>query len=81
MSHYSHSNEDIYIWINYKYKNCIFLDLPQRLIFYLLNNPDKVDIYLDKNINVKTILTKLADSYKENRNMNLLEEVIKIIEG
>lgn len=81
MNHCCHSSEDIYIWITYKYQNCIFQDLPERLITYLLENPNKVDIYLDKKINVKTILDELAESYRNNRNINLLEEVIKIVEG
>lgn len=73
-------NRQTYVFIQYKYKNNVIPELPRILISYLLMNPDKIPIYINKDINVELILNQLATNYSNDCSMDILEEIIKLVE-
>ena len=74
-------NRQTYVFIQYKYKNNVIPELPRILISYLLMNPDKIPIYINKDINVELILNQLATNYSNDCSMDILEEIIKLVEN
>lgn len=75
------NNLQTYVFIEYKYKNNIIPELPRILTSYLLMNPDKIPIYLNKDINVELILNKLATNYSNDDSIDILEEIVKLVEN
>ncbi len=73
-------NRQTYVFIQYKYKNNIIPELPRILISYLLMNPEKIPLYINKDINVELILNQLATNYSNDCSMDILEEIIKLVE-
>ena len=43
-------------------------------------NPDKIPIYINKDIDVELILNQLANNYNKDGSMDILEEIIKLVE-
>ena len=43
-------NRQTYVFIQYKFKNNIIPELPRILTSYLLMNPDKIPIYINKDV-------------------------------
>lgn len=70
----------IYMGILNKYKNNVFPQIPLLLLPYVLNNRDKVDMYLSKNINIHKILRHLNKLTKEKEEFKILDEIIKFVE-
>ena len=68
----------IHIVINNKYRNDIYPNLPKYLIVYLINNPDKISFYLNKDIDINEILKQINLSDIDDK--NVLKEIIKVIE-
>ena len=75
-----HSNIDISIWIENKYNNNIFPELPKALRKYIIDNPELLDIYMNKDINLDKILDYLALEYKEKKDIDLVKTVTYYIE-
>lgn len=75
------NNLQTYVFIEYKYKNNIIPELPRILTSYLLMNPDKIPIYLNKDINVELILNQLATNYSNDDSIDILEEIVKLVEN
>lgn len=73
-------NRQTYVFIQYKYKNNIIPELPRILISYLLMNPEKISLYINKDINVELILNQLANNYSNNGSIDILEEIVKLVE-
>ena len=70
----------LYICIYFKYDNNVIPNLPRILVSYLLNYPDKISIYLSKNLHVGMILNMLAIKYVTNPNMDILTEILQYVE-
>ena len=75
------SNTDYYVWMHYKYKNTVFPILPELITSYIIDNPDKLDLYLDKKVKVDKLLEYVANKYKESKENKLLDYVIEFVEG
>lgn len=75
------NNLQTYVFVEFKYKNNIIPELPRILTSYLLMNPDKIPIYLNKDINVELILNQLATNYSNDDSMDILEEIVKLVEN
>ena len=75
-----HSNIDISIWIENKYKNNIFPELHKALRKYIIDNPELLDIYMNKDINLDKILDYLALEYKKDKDIDLVKTVTYYIE-
>lgn len=73
-------NLQIYVFVGSKYKNNIIPELPRILTSYLLMNPDKIAIYLNKDINVELFLNQLATNYSNDNSIDILEEIIRLVE-
>lgn len=70
----------LYNYIHYNYSNEILPKIPHLLIAYLLKNPDKENYYIKPKIKLKYLLKELSVIYKQNNDLNLLEEIINIME-
>ena len=75
------SNTDIYIWIHYRYKNNILPVIPCLITTYILNNPNKLNLYLDKKLNVNKLLDYIAKEYKDKKTNEILNMIIDYVEG
>ena len=73
-------NLQIYVFVYYKYKNNVIPELPRILTSYLLMNPAKIPLYLNKNINVELILNQLAINYSNADSFDILEQIVKLVE-
>lgn len=73
-------NRQTYVFIQYKFKNNIIPELPRILTSYLLMNPDKIHIYINKDVNVELILNQLATSYTNDGTIDILEEIKRLVE-
>lgn len=74
-------NHHIYICIYVKFDNNIIPCIPQLIVSYLLDNPEKVDYYLNNKIHIGMILEHLSNMYRLKGNINILEEIIRFVEG
>ena len=74
------SSTDIYVWINHKYKNNVFNKLPMIVWTYLIDYPEKVDLYLDEKIVLDDLLAYLSKQQLDE-NKNLIDYIINYIEG
>lgn len=74
------NNHLIYVAIYIKYDNNIIPQIPSLIVAYLLEYPHKIDLYLNDKIHVGMLLDKLASSYKEKGNINILKEIISFVE-
>ena len=70
----------IYMAIYCKYDNNILPQIPRVLVSYLLDNPGKIDFYLNKNIHVGMLLERLCKVFKEKEEINILEEIVQYVE-
>lgn len=66
----------IYNVINKKYQNNIIPNIPKLLVTYLLKNPDKIELYLRKEITIDNLLK----SIKYDKKTNILEKISKFVE-
>lgn len=73
------SSTDIYVWINHKYKNNVFNKLPMIIWSYLTAHPEKVALYLSKEINLDDLLSYLSKQQLDE-NINLIDLIINYIE-
>ena len=64
-----------FIWCDNSLKVIMFL-----LVSYLLDNPGKIDFYLNKNIHVGMLLERLCKVFKEKEEINILEEIKSYVE-
>lgn len=77
----SYGATDIYIWIHYRYQNNILPIIPCLITTYILDNPNKLEIYLDKKLNVNKMLDYIASEYKNSKSNKILEMIIDYVEG
>ncbi len=75
-----YSRIEINYFIHNKFKNNVLPRIPDLITSYLIDNPDKIDLYFDKNLNVDSILKYLASAFKETKNIKLLDEIVKYVE-
>lgn len=66
----------IYNVINKKYQNNIIPNIPKLLVTYLLKNPDKIELYLRKEITIDNLLKNI----KYDKKTNILEKISKFVE-
>ena len=79
---YHFSNTDIAIWIENKYKNNLYPELPKMITSYIIDNPDKLDLYLDKNIDTNKLFDHLYTTFKKTKKINrVMKDIIAIVEG
>lgn len=76
-----YTGTDIYIWTHSKYKNNILPEVPCLITTYLLANPNKVSIYLRKDLNVNKLLSVIAEAYSTNNSIKILDTIINYVEG
>ena len=81
MKHFNLERHQIYMRILDKYENNILPQIPFILLNYVLNNRDKLDIYLDRKVSINKILKHLNKLAKEKESFKLLDEIIKFVEG
>ncbi len=62
--------------INKKYQNNIIPNIPKLLVTYLLKNPDKIELYLRKEITIDNLLKNI----KYDKKTNILEKISKFVE-
>ena len=77
----NYSNTDIYVWIHFRYKNNVLPIIPCLLTTYILDNPEKLILYLDKKLNVDKLLDYVASEYKKTKSNKILEMIIEYVEG
>ncbi len=75
------SNTDFYIWMYYKFKNPVIPGLYTIVTGYLIDNREKIDLYLDRKLKVDNVLEYIAKRYKETKQNNILQYVIEYVEG
>ncbi len=73
-------NTDIAIWIRNKYQNNIIPRIPEYITSYLLDNPNKINLYFNKDIKLNTMLDFIALEYKKNPNVKTIDLIIKYVE-
>lgn len=74
-------NHWLYVSLYFKYGNNVIPQIPRILLSYLIKNPTKKDLYLNKNIKVEQILIILSDKYKDKRDeTDILSEIIDFVE-
>lgn len=66
----------IYNVINKKYQNNIIPNIPKLLVTYLLKNPNKIELYLRKEITIDNLLKNI----KYDKKTNILEKISKFVE-
>lgn len=66
----------IYNVINKKYQNNIIPNIPKLLVTYLLKNPNKIELYLRKEITIDNLLNNI----KYDKKTNILEKISKFVE-
>lgn len=76
-----YSPTDIYVWSHTKYKNNIIPEIPCLITSYLIDNPDKVNKYLNKKLSVDKLLESVALVYSKTQNPNLLKMIIEYVES
>lgn len=70
----------IYMAIYCKYDNNVLPQIPRVLVSYLLDNPGKIDFYLNKNIHIGMLLERLSTAFRTKEEINILEEIINYVE-
>lgn len=75
------SNTDIYNWMNYKFANPIYPHLPNMVAAYIIDNKDKLDLYLNPNVKANKVIEYIAKRFKETRQNNILDYVREFVEG
>lgn len=78
---FNKNNHYIYTILFIKYDNDIMPDIPRVLVSYLIQNPDKVEYYISSKVHIGKILERLSDVFKENKNIDILDEIINYVEG
>ena len=73
------SSTDIYVWINHKYKNNVFNKLPMIVWTYLIDYPEKVDLYLDEKIVLDELLEYLSKQLLTEE-VSIIDLIIKFVE-
>lgn len=74
------NHHHIYVCIYTKYDNNILPQIPKMIVAYLLENPSKFGLYLNNRIHIGMILDKLATLFKDNQEIDILDEIIKLVE-
>ena len=75
------NNIDINIWVHNRFKNNIIPVLPCLITTYLISNPEKLNLYLDKKLNVNKLLTHIASVYKDNKQLKLIDLITNYVEN
>lgn len=70
----------LYMAIYCKYDNNILPQVPKVLVSYLLDNPGKIDFYLNSKVHIGMILERLSNVFREKEEINILEEIIQYVE-
>lgn len=70
----------LYMAIYCKYDNNILPQVPKVLVSYLLDNPGKIDFYLNNKVHIGMILERLSNVFREKEEINILEEIIQYVE-
>ena len=78
MTGYDKLRHQIYLSVYYKYDNNIIPTLPRIILTYLLQNPHKVNLYINKDIHVGMILKHLSGKSLEEK--DILNEIIEFVE-
>lgn len=78
---FNKNNHYIYTILFIKYDNDIMPDIPRVLVSYLIQNPNKVEYYISSKVHIGKILERLSDVFKENKNVDILDEIINYVEG
>ena len=73
------SSTDIYVWINHKYKNNVFNKLPMIIWSYLIAHPEKVALYLSKDIYLDDLLDYLSKQ-TITEEVSIIDLIINFIE-
>lgn len=66
--------------INYKYQNNILPQIPELIIAYLLHHVDNQQYYINSKTDISELLYQINLEYKTNKELDLLEIIIKIME-
>ncbi len=78
MTGYDKLRHQIYLSVYYKYDNNIIPTLPRIILTYLLQNPQKINLYINKDIHVGMILSYLSGKSLEEK--AILKEIIEYVE-
>ena len=70
----------LYMAIYCKYDNNILPQVPKLLVSYLLDNPGKINFYLNSKVHIGMILERLSNVFREKEEINILEEIIQYVE-
>ena len=70
----------LYMAIYCKYDNNILPQVPKVLVSYLLDNPGKIDFYLNSKVHIGMILERLSNVFREKEEINILDEIIQYVE-
>ena len=73
------SSTDIYVWINHKYKNNVFNKLPMIIWSYLIAHPEKVALYLSKDIYLDDLLDYLSKQ-TITEEVSIIDLIINFVE-
>ena len=78
---YNDDNNRISTLVYKKYTNPIIPILPFILSYYLMRNPDKLSLYVNDELTLEDVLSKLHDLINGNNIDSILETLIKCVEG
>lgn len=78
MTGYDKLRHQIYLSVYYKYDNNIIPTLPRIILTYILNNPQKANLYINKEIHVGMILNYLSGKSLEEK--DILNEIVEFVE-
>lgn len=70
----------LYMAIYFKYDNNLISSIPKLLVSYLLEYPNKINLYLNNYIHIGIILERLCAIYQVKKDLDLLEEIIRFVE-
>ena len=78
---YNEKDNRISALVYQKYTNPILPILPFILSYYLMHNPDKLSLYVNDELTLEDVLSKLHDLINGNNIDSILETIIKCVEG
>ena len=78
---YDGDKNRISMLVHHTYDNPIIPSLPFILANYLMYNPEKIPLYINDDLTLEDVLTKLHNSVKGNYVFSIMDELIKCVEG
>ena len=78
---YNEKDNRISALVYQKYTNPILPIFPFILSYYLMHNPDKLPLYVNDDLTLEDVLSKLHDLINGNNIDSILETIIKCVEG